>query len=109
MPEKIAHLEQQIEQLQGIVYQLIRGDRYLFQRDLDIFDKNIVLHSTLGTRIGTASTQKLAFWGATPVVRQTANTAPSGGGSSDSDAVDVSARTAIGQIRTALINIGLVA
>ncbi len=106
---KIAQLEQQIQQLQGIVYQLIHGDRYLFQRDLDIFDKNIVLHSTLGTRFGTTASQKLSFFGATPVARQTANTAPSGGGSGDSDAVDVSARTAIGQIRTALVALGLVA
>lgn len=109
MPQEIQQLQQEINDLKGIVYQLIRGDRYLFQRDLDIFDHNIVLHSKLGTRIGTAATQKIGFYGATPVVRQTANTAPSGGGSSDSDAVDVTARTAIGQIRTILNNLGLTA
>lgn len=32
---------------------------------------NVVLASTTGTKLGTASTQKLGFWGATPVVRPT--------------------------------------
>ncbi len=34
---------------------------------------NIVLNGTTGTKIGTATTQKLAFWNATPIV-QPANT-----------------------------------
>lgn len=37
--------------------------------------KNLVFGSTTGTMIGTATTQKLAFYGAIPVVRQAALTA----------------------------------
>lgn len=33
--------------------------------------KNLILGSTTGTKIGTATTQKLGFWNATPVVKQT--------------------------------------
>lgn len=109
MPQEIQQLQQEINDLKGIVYQLIRGDRYLFQKDLDIKDRNIVLHSNVGTKFGTAANQKLSFFGKSSVVQQTANTAPSGGGSGSTDAIDVSARTAIGQIRTALVALGLVA
>ena len=35
--------------------------------------KNLVVGTTTGTQIGTASTQKLGFFGATPVVQQTGN------------------------------------
>lgn len=32
-------------------------------------DVDLVLGTTTGTKLGTAATQKLGFWGATPVVR----------------------------------------
>jgi hypothetical protein len=40
--------------------------------NLTISTKNIVTDTTTGTKIGTATTQKLAFWNATPVVQPTA-------------------------------------
>lgn len=49
--------------------------------------KNIVLDTTTGTKIGTATTQKLGFFNATPVVQPTSTT----------------------DLRTALINLGFVA
>lgn len=52
------------------------GDTQLEQH-LTIADaKNIILNSTTGTKIGTATTQKLAFFGDTPVVQPTALTTP---------------------------------
>jgi hypothetical protein len=39
---------------------------------------NIALGSTTGTQIGTATTQKLGFYGATPVVQQTGGAATAG-------------------------------
>ena len=42
-----------------------------FSGNLGITDVNIVLGTTKGTKIGTATTQKLGFWNATPVVQQT--------------------------------------
>lgn len=41
--------------------------------------KNIVLNATTGTKIGTATTQKLGFFNATPVVQPAANTDTSTG------------------------------
>jgi hypothetical protein len=40
--------------------------------NLTISTKNIVTDTATGTKIGTATTQKLAFWNATPVVQPTA-------------------------------------
>jgi hypothetical protein len=37
--------------------------------------KNVAVNATTGSQIGTATTQKLGFWGATPVVRPAALTA----------------------------------
>lgn len=51
----------------------------------------------------------VGFFNKTPVAQQSAITTPSGGGSSSADAVDQTARTAIGQIKTALQNLGLTA
>lgn len=77
-------------------------------KHLQVLDaRNIQLGKTTGTKIGTESTQKLAFFGATPVVRQNAISAPGGGGTTDTDAIDQSARTAINSIRGVLTNFGL--
>lgn len=46
-----------------------------FSDDLTLSDgADLILGSTTGTKIGTATTQKLGFYNATPVVRQTAYT-----------------------------------
>lgn len=63
---------------------------------------NIAAGSTTGTKIGTATTQKLGFFNAAPIVRPAAITAPTGG-----VVIDAEARTAINAIRTALTNLGL--
>lgn len=65
---------------------------------------NIVLNTTTGTKIGTATTQKLGFYNATPVVQQTNVTNPTGGAT-----VDAEARTAIDAILTRLETLGLFA
>lgn len=41
---------------------------------LTLTDKNIALGTTTGTKIGTATTQKIGFYNATPVVQQLATT-----------------------------------
>jgi hypothetical protein len=45
-----------------------------FGGNIQIADKDIALGTTTGTKIGTATTQKLAFWNATPIVRPSAYT-----------------------------------
>jgi hypothetical protein len=43
----------------------------LFSTDVELADaKNLKLNTTTGTKIGTATSQKLGFWNATPVVQQ---------------------------------------
>ena len=40
---------------------------------ISLLDGNIAFSTTTGTKIGTATTQKLSFWNATPVVQQSGN------------------------------------
>ena len=39
--------------------------------DISLIDEDIILGTTTGTKIGTSTTQKLGFFGVTPVVQQT--------------------------------------
>lgn len=48
----------------------IKQSKYVFDRPIQILDGNdITLASEHGTRIGTSATQKLGFFGATPIVQ----------------------------------------
>lgn len=67
---------------------------------------NVVLDTTTGTKIGTASTEKLAFLGATPIVRQSAPGAAAFSGTYASDGANIV--NALNSIRTTLINFGLI-
>ena len=62
---------------------LIGIDRYLFQKNIQIFDgRNIQTGRTNGTKIGTeggATGQKIGFFNKTPVTQQTKITDPTGG------------------------------
>lgn len=49
----------------------IVSDRYLFNKHIQMMDgKNIQLAQGTGTQIGTEITQKVAFFGVTPVIQQ---------------------------------------
>jgi hypothetical protein len=65
---------------------------------------DIAVGSTTGTMIGTASTQKLAFYGETPVVQGLAVSPAVGGGT-----IDAQARTAIDAIIARLAAVGITA
>jgi hypothetical protein len=59
----------------GVAKKLYVGSDLSIGGDTTIADaKNIVLNTTTGTKIGTATTQKLGFYNATPIVRGTAFT-----------------------------------
>ena len=80
-------------------------DRLKFQKNIQIFDaRNIQLGLTTGTKIGTATSQKLGFFNKTPIIQVSAISAPTGGVTQDAEA-----RTAINSLRTALTNLGLTA
>ncbi len=63
---------------------------------------NMVVNATTGTKIATATSQKIAFWNATPIVQPAHIADPSGGAT-----VDAEARTAIAAINALLASTGL--
>lgn len=62
---------------------------------------NIAVGSTTGSKIGTAASQKLGFFGATPVVQQSKVADPTGGATQDAEA-----RTAIAAVIDVLEALG---
>lgn len=71
--------------------------------DITLFDGgDIILGTTTGTKIGTGTTQKLAFWNATPVIQPVHIADPSGGATVDSEA-----RTAINAILAQMATTGM--
>ncbi len=74
--------------------------------------KNIILATTTGTKIGTATSQKLGFWNAAPIVQPTtavaAATRVGGGGTTVTDTDTFDGYT-IAQVVKALRNTGILA
>ena len=69
----------------------IRSDRFTFSKLIQMLDgRNFQFGRGTGTKIGTATDQKLSFYGVTPVDQPATVSDPSGGGT-----VDTEARTAI--------------
>src|SRR3990167_249963 len=98
MNPEIAQMQRDIRELRNIIFQLVKTDRYIFEKGVQFLDgRNIQLGVATGTKIGTASTQKLAVYGETPVAQQVGISAPSGGGTQD-----LEARTAINSVITAI-------
>jgi hypothetical protein len=73
---------------------------------------NFIFSGTTGTKFGTATTQKLAFWNATPIVQPTtavsAATLVSGGGTTITDTDTFDGYT-LQQFMRAVRNTGLLA
>jgi hypothetical protein len=112
---EIELLQQRVRMLEDMFQRFIFSDNYAFDKTVNLRPNvnlvfgngsKLVANSGDGTQIGTAPTQKLGFFGETPVEQQGAITTPSGGGTSATDAIDISGRVAIGQIKTALDNLG---
>ena len=104
-------LQQIQKMIDDTIVNVINGNqKFIFQKDIQILDlRNIQVGKTNGTKIGTETTQKIGFYGETPVVQAGAISAPTGGGGSATDAIDQAARTAINAIRAALTAIGITA
>ncbi|MEI6130829.1 MAG: hypothetical protein WCR59_12240, partial [Planctomycetota bacterium] len=75
--------------------------------------QNIAFNATTGTKIGAATTQKLSFWNATPIVQPTtavsSATVASPGGGSVIKTDDTFDGYTIAQVVKALRNAGLLA
>lgn len=77
--------------------------------------RNVIVNATTGTKFGTAITQKLAFYGSTPIVQRAAAAqaaAPAGGTGATAGAYDTAAHrdsliSLVNEMRTVLVNLGL--
>lgn len=56
----------------GVTFDAVgSGAKFTFSDDVELSDaKNLIVGTTTGTKIGSGSTQKLGFWGVTPVAQQ---------------------------------------
>lgn len=116
MPEDIKQLiraELQSEMGSEIIRQYIKeelaefilSDKMVFKKHLQMMNgRDIQFGRSVGTKIGTATDQKLAFYGVTPIV-QPANIGYVSGGVTQ----DAQARAVIGLIIDALDDLGLTA
>lgn len=81
-------------------------DRYTFGNSLltlaDTVD--IAFNTTTGSKLGTATTQKIAFWNATPIVQPAAVADASGG-----VVIDIEARAALNALLAKIRTTGLIA
>lgn len=91
----------------------IQGGISRFDGNLSLNDAvNLVFGTTTGTKIGTATTQKIGFWNTTPIVQPTTAIAASTFAANTSGIVDDTATFdgyTIGQITKALRNLGILA
>jgi hypothetical protein len=72
-------LEQRVQFLESVINALLKSDRYLFEKTIQLADgRNVQLGRTTGTKVGLSALEKLGFFGATPVV-QHGTTGESGG------------------------------
>lgn len=80
--------------------------------NLTIEDFNIILSATTGTKIGTATNQKLAFWNKTPIIQPTTGITGAsrvGGGGATITDTDTFGGYTVAQLAAILINTGLTA
>lgn len=102
--------EARLSKIEALLSQLLQSDRYTIHKTMQIFDgRNIQLGTTTGTKIGTAATQKIGFFGKTPIVQAIAINAPSSPSGIYVQAEAQSAVTAINSLQTKLTNLGLTA
>lgn len=71
---------------------------------IDLADVNVKLSATTGTKFGTATSEKLAFFNSTPVVQQAAIADATGGA-----VIDAECRTAVNAVITRLETFGFIA
>lgn len=82
---------------------VVNFDKNIFTERIKIMDgRNILLGQATGTKIGTETTQKLSFYGSTPIVQGSKIADPTGGATVDSEC-----RTQLRAVIDALEAIGI--
>lgn len=65
---ELQQLQERVKLLEDIINMLIRSDRYTFHKKIQILDgQNIQVGRGTGTKIGLSSSEKIGFYGVTPV------------------------------------------
>lgn len=65
-------LEQRVQNLENIIRELVKSDRIMFEKHVQFRDgAHIQVGRANGTKIGLSSSEKLGFFGATPIGPQT--------------------------------------
>jgi hypothetical protein len=98
----------------GVTFDAVgAGAGFTFSDGITMADaKDITTNGTTGTKIGTATSNKLSFWNATPIVQPTTGVAAAtltGGGGTNITDTDTFDGYTLKQIVKALRNIGLLA
>lgn len=107
------------EQVRAIIHdelqEFLASDRYIFHKTVQHLDgRNIQYGLTTGTKLGTSTSQKIGFFGETPVVQPPALTAADGStvdgtyGAAEASVIN-NIRVRVGEIETKLQSLGLLA
>lgn len=104
----------------GTSFNAVAGAVLLDTNGLTLGDaKNIIVNATTGTKIGTATTQKIGFWNATPVVQPASASQAilsldvdvTGADTVDKAAINTnftSIQTLVNQLRSDLVTAGII-
>ncbi len=103
--------EEQVRQIiKEEMAKIFHSEKYHFSRDIQIANgRNIETGVSVGTMIGTSTTQKIGLYGKTPVARQAAIVYPNVQTSSYVQADAETLRSAITDILNRLETIGMIA
>jgi len=70
--------EQLLQNISERLDKLEKSDRYVFEKDLELANGRKILVPTSGLYLGNAVTDKVGFFGTTPIVKQAAPSTASG-------------------------------
>jgi hypothetical protein len=105
LQEQIDALKLQLQQFNYAYDRMVRSDRIVPNKNIFLLDGGVVsAGSNLGTKVGEGTTDKLGFYGVTPVDQPATVSDPSGGATIDSES-----RTAVIALIDRLQELGLIA
>lgn len=110
---ELEFLQERVKKLEAILYSIAFSDKFIFPKHLQVWDgANISLGATSGTKIGTTTSQKLAFYNTIPIVQPTTAVGSAslagGGGTNLTDTHTFDGYT-LQKVVKALRNLGLLA
>ena len=115
MEEQLQQQEKRIRLLENLIFVLIKSDKYYFSKHLVFADgMNISANTGTGTKIGTATGQKIGLWNVVPVIQPASGSQAAVSGTADStySANEVTLIndivTLVNELRQNLVSIGAI-